>query len=416
MQSSIGIIGAGIVGVTTALELRDRGFDVLLIDRNAPGLETSYGNAGVITGATVLNVNNPGIWRQMPRLLFNRSAYFRFDAPFMLANWRWMLAFLRYSRPRNVLPTARALCALQGASLDRHKSLIARAGSGSLLVENGWLKVFRTETGFRASARERALMSRLQVPFSMLSADDLGKLEPALKPVYRGGLLMRDSCSVRDPYALTQAYLSLFAAQGGVVVRGDVGGIRQSAGTSWLVEFDGSGQQRVDHLVIAAGPWAPEVCGMLGYRIPMAWERGYHTHLETPDPELTRPVFDVERGFVMSPQQSSVRITSGVEFTHRDARPDYTLIRAAVRAARTAAEFGNELETTPWLGSRPTLPDSLPMIGEAPRHRRLWFNFGHQHIGLSASAGSAGLIGDQIEGKVHAHINGGPFAPGRFNI
>lgn len=416
MDGTIGIIGAGIVGVTSALELRDRGFEVILIDRKDPGRETSYGNAGVISGSTVLTVNNPDIWRQMPRLLSNRSPYFRYRRPFLLSNWRWALAFAGFSRRRYTLPTARALCRLQAASIRKHQRLIERAGAEHLLVRNGWLKVFRSRRGLASSGREQTLLRRLGIPFAVLSDRELPALEPCLRPVYCAGLLLHDCWSVRDPYSLTRTYMGLYRGMGGTFVKGEVRGVHQSRDESWSVRLGASDSLQVDQLLVAAGPWAPDICAFLGYTVPMAWERGYHTHLEPPKEGLGRPVFDVELGTVMSPQVASVRVSTGVELTHRDAPPDRALIRAAVRAARSAADFGRELDATPWVGSRPTLPDSLPMIGKATRHERLWFNFGHQHIGLSTSTGSAELIAAQIEGKVHALIDAKPFAPGRLPL
>lgn len=416
MSVSVGVIGAGIVGITSALELADRGFDVTLIDRAAPGRQTSYGNAGVISASTVLTVNNPAIWRQLPRLALNRSNYFRYDPAFALSRWKWLLEFLGHARRRHAWSAAKALRPLQQVSLDKHLALIARAGVTGLLLENGWLKVFRTRRGFESAERERLLMDRLGIPFSILSPKKLAVLEPLLRPGYVAGLLLPECCSVRSPGALAEAYHGLFEDRGGVTLRREVVDVTPGPGNASLVELDGSGAVRVDRLVIAAGPWSPELCRMTGYRIPMAWERGYHVHLEAPEPGLNRPVFDVELGIVLSPQNASVRVTSGVEFAHRDAPPDYRLIRTAIRSARRAGEFGRELDETPWLGSRPTLPDSLPMIGRSPRHAGIWFNFGHQHIGLATSAASAEIIADQIEGKRHATIDSEPFEPGRFRI
>lgn len=414
MGKSIGIIGAGIIGVTSALELLERGFEVVLVDRNEPGRGTSYGNAGVISGSTVLTINNPDIWRRMPRLLSNRIPYFRYDSSHLLSNWRWALAFAGFSRRKYLLPRARALRRLQQSSMKKHLLLIQRAGAGHLLVKNGWLKLFRSKRGLASSERERALLKRLEIPFAVLSDEETSELEPCLRRIYRAGLLLRDGFSVRNPYSLTRAYMALYEGLGGTFVRGEVRRLHQYADKSWRVELTGLDSLHVDELLVAAGPWAPDICRLLGYGIPMAWERGYHTHLEAAKEELKRPVFDVEEGIVMSPQASSVRITTGVELTHRDAPPNPTLVRAAVRAARSVADFGRELDETPWVGSRPTLPDSLPMIGKGTRHERLWFNFGHQHIGLSTSTGSAELIADLIEEKEHAVTACLPFTPGRL--
>jgi D-amino-acid dehydrogenase len=190
----------------------------------------------------------------------------------------------------------------------------------------------------------------------------------------------------------------------------------EEGGSDWrIVGRDGT-ELRADKVVIACGPWAPDLCEAIGYRVPMAWERGYHAQLESPQPGLQRPVFDAQKGFVMAPQGRLTRISSGVEFAHRDAVPNYRQIERAVVAARESAEFGAQVDGDPWMGSRPTLPDGLPVIGRADRHRNLWFNFGHQHIGMSTSTGSAVVIADLLTGRPGSEQEAAACAPARFGL
>ena len=169
------------------------------------------------------------------------------------------------------------------------------------------------------------------------------------------------------------------------------------------------------NIVVACGPWSTEVCAMLGYKVPMAWERGYHVNVASPSTRLSRPVCDVQRGFVMAPQGKTTRITSGVEFVHRDAPANYSQVYQAYRDAKLAAPVGSMVGRVPWHGSRPTLPDGLPAIGAAPRHRGIWFNFGHQHIGMSVSTGSAEILADAISG-LPRHAISPALAPQRFRM
>ena len=212
-----------------------------------------------------------------------------------------------------------------------------------------------------------------------------------------------------------QAYVRLFTEAGGTVLQASVTGLSRDAG-AWHVAFADRDSLDADGIVIAAGPWSSEIAGWLGYDLPLAWERGYHMHLEPGEgPQLNRAVHDVDGGFAIVPMQQGVRITTGVEIAARDAPPNYSQVTRSVELARDGHEMKGEIDETPWMGRRPTMVDSLPVIGPAPRHDRLWFNFGHQHIGLSMGPGSGLAIAAMIAGEAPP-IDMAPFRPTRFSI
>ena len=414
MTSEVCVIGAGIIGVTTALELQDRGIDVLLVDKGEPGMQTSFGNAGVLSASTVLTVNNPGLFRNLPKLLTGSASYFEYDSAYALSESRWLVTFFQRALSRYSATTARALLGLQRLSIDRHIDLVASAGATDILSEKGWLKVYRDAGAYNVSRRERDLMRQFGVNFQELSSDDVRALEPALDRTYEYGLLLTESWSVEKPLDLTRAYLKLFRERGGRHQRMHVVGITDEDG--WRIVGEDQSELQARKVVIACGPWAPDICRDLGYRVPMAWERGYHVHVESPEVQLQRPVLDTRHGFVMAPQGQLTRITSGVQFAHRDAPPSYGQMRSAVAAARECAEFGMQVDETPWLGARPTMPDGLPVIGRANRHDELWFNFGHQHIGMSTSTGSAMMLADMLTRQPGNEQLKVACAPGRFGL
>ncbi|MEK9710772.1 MAG: FAD-binding oxidoreductase, partial [Alphaproteobacteria bacterium] len=244
--------------------------------------------------------------------------------------------------------------------------------------------------------------------------EQIRQIEPGLKPVYCKAVLMDDTCAVSSPADLTDAYVRLFQAAGGVVEQAKVTGLSQQE-SGWCVQC-GAQKFTADDVVLAAGAWSAEIASWLGYQIPMAWERGYHMHLQPGDgPALTRPIHDIEAGFVMSPMDQGMRVTSGVELTDRDAPPNYRQIDYSVTMARQAYDMKDRLDQTPWMGRRPTLIDSLPMIGAAPRHDGLWFNFGHQHLGLSLAPGSAQLLTALIENAPPPSA-AAAFSPTRFRL
>lgn len=411
------VVGGGIVGVCNALALQRAGYQVSLIDRGQPGRETSYGNAGVLSESSVSVLNSPGLLKALPKLLFRRSNGLRYEPLFVVKRLGWMLRFLAHCTPRRWRAAARALRELQVLSLNKHKDWIAEAGVKDLLRHGGWMKLFRSEASFAAYAAELALCDEVGVRYSVFDRDQLRQIEPGLKPIYEKAVLFDDTCGVSDPAALTDAYLALFTAAGGEIVQGSVTGLRQTR-DGWEVTLGGGDPAGLvgDGVVLAAGAWTAEIAGWLGYDLPLGWERGYHLHLAPADgPQLNRAVHDVDGGFAIAPMQQGVRITSGVELTDRDAPPDYTQIRASVALAREAHDMKAEIETDPWMGRRPTMVDSLPVIGPAPRHRGLWFNFGHQHVGLSMAPGSALAITAMVA-DTPPPLDTTPFRAERFPV
>lgn len=416
MTTDICVIGAGIVGVTAALELQTRGADVVVVDRASAGRATSYGNAGVLTTSTVLAVNNPQMLRSLPAIVFRRLPYVTYDFWYAISRTNWLLKFLCFGTSRHAVRIAAALHALQKLSLPQHRKYIAEAKADTLLQEKGWLKVYRDTDAYRESSFERELMDAFGIEYRKMSCDEVRELEPGLSPVYETGVLMRETSSLTDPYLLCKAYLELFERRSGRFMQHDVRSIRRSGAGYWIVQGSGTGEIRCRQVVIAAGPWSDDVCRQVRVKVPLAWERGYHADLRSPQVPLCRPVYDVQQGFVMAPQGATTRVTSGVEFAHRDAPPDYTQIRLAVTGARAAASLGAASDSVPWLGARPTLPDSLPMIGPVRRQPGLWLNFGHQHIGVSTAAGSAVLLADQVTGTRATDVDSLPYSPARYGV
>ena len=416
MRKEIIVLGAGIVGVSTALALQLSGHQVQLLDRKLPGRETSFGNAGVLSDSSVYVFNNPGLLRALPGLIANRSNSLRYDLGFVMRRLGWMLKFLSNCRKKQVMRSARAIRALLKLSLNEHKKWISAAGATDLLrVGGGWLKLFRTEAGFARYEEEMRCMTDVGVNFTVYEKEEIRQLEPALNPIFIRAVLMDDTCSISNPAGLTDAYVSLFSANGGIVSLDSVNGLSDRKGDGWCV----TGEKKKyfgDHVVISAGAWSAEIASWLGYDIPMAWERGYHSHIEpVASMRLNRPILDMEGGFSIAPMGEGMRVTSGVEITARDAPPNYDQIKRVVKLAKQALPLGEEKTIKPWMGRRPTLVDSLPMIGCAPRHKALWFNFGHQHIGLSMGPGSGILIRALIDGIIPP-IAAEPFRPSRFII
>lgn len=419
MNKKVVVIGGGIVGVCAALEAQYAGFDVTLIDRGTPGRQTSFGNAGVLSESSVTVLNNPTLIKALPKLLMNRTVGFRYRGWFVLRKLGWFIKFLSYSTRRRTLYSARALRALMVLSLKRHKALIAKAGAGEIFRHQGWMKAFRTKKSFQNFKFEMQVMQATGVKYTVYDKEQIRQIEPALGQVYEKAVMLDETCGVSNPAKLTDAYVELFLAAGGKVIKANVSGLTQDK-DGWAIDLEGKSSIKAHQVVLAAGAWSAQIAGWLGYDIPLLWERGYHRHLRPAEGRaLNRAVHDVIGGFAMIPMQMEgqmgVRITTGVEMADLDAPHNHAQLDASIELARASHGFGEAIDDEPWMGCRPTLIDSLPMIDKAPRHKNLFFNFGHQHIGLSMATGSGQVIAALLKGK-NPPIDISPFAATRFPI
>lgn len=413
------------VGVSCALYLQQKGYQVTLIEKNYFGQETSYGNAGVISRGSIIPLNNPKLWRNLPGYLTNRHPAVRYNLEYLLKHLPWLSRFLLKANHNSTLQTVEALNSLIAPSLATHKKLLQAAGIGHRLRENGWLKLYRNPQSFRNAAYERKLLHSQHVAFECLQADDIYELEPGLKPVFQRAMWVTDTASVDNPGAVVKAYGELFLQRGGRLIKD---GIRKITPLSTLTTEDSSqmgyrltgNQQEYDchQLVLATGPWANELLKPLGVQIPICYERGYHQHFTmTQQDTITRPFFDVDASYVLTPTDLGLRISTGSELIERNATPSPTQLAQVLPKVKEAVHLGPEsrTETPPWLGSRPTTPDARPIIDQLPNHKGIWLALGHQHIGFSTGPVTGQLISDLIAGE-QPKIDLTPFALQRFSL
>ena len=409
-KADVVVLGAGIVGVSTAFAARQRGMSVVLIDRREPGSETSYGNAGIISSGSITPLNSPSLWKSLPKYLTNRHPALRWNPLWAAQNAGWVARFLADSTAPRFKPRAAALHGLIRASAKLHREWIVKAEAGHRIRETGWLKAWRGDA-VASAKQEQALLAEYGIASELLDRQAISALEPGIVPVYKVGLLHTETASVDSPGAVVKAYARMFAGAGGDVRPSEVRAI-VPAGDHWRVVLAG-GEMSARHVVVALGPWSAEILRPLGYRVPLAFERGYHREFRpNPARSLRRPIYDIDGGFIMTPMEQGIRVTSGVELTGRDAPSSLAQIDQVVPLARGVVEFGDAVGDT-WRGSRPTLPDSLPMIGPAPRHAGLWLAFGNQHIGFTTGPATGAAIAALIDGAP-APYDVTPFAPSRY--
>ncbi|QBP47559.1 NAD(P)/FAD-dependent oxidoreductase [Burkholderia pseudomallei] len=413
MDFDVIVLGAGIVGVSAALHLRDRGRRVALVDRGAPGDGTSFGNAGLIERSSVA----PYAFARSPLALLryaaNRSTELYWDRAALPSFAPWLARFWWESSPRRHAAAARDMLPLIERSVAEHDALIARAGAGELVRACGWIEAYRTPARLEHATRDALLdASRHGLRVTALDAAALAAQEPALGPGFCGALHWLDPKSVVDPGALVKAYARLFARDGGTLLEDDAATLEAGDG-GWRVRT-AEGVAAARDVVVALGPWSDTVFAKLGYRLPLREKRGYHMHYAPPDgAPLSAPVVDLEHGYVVAPMRRGLRLTTGVEIAARTLPPTGVQLARAERVAQPTFRLGRRLDAAPWLGFRPCTPDMRPVIGAAPRHRGIWFAFGHNHHGLTLGPITGRLLAEMMCGGPTV-ANVAPFRAERF--
>ena len=319
-RSDVIVLGAGIVGTSIAVHLVKRGLTVALIDRAGVGEGTSYGNAGVIEGNTIFPPAFPSDWGERLRVVFKRSPQANYHLSFLPKVAPWLWAFYAASQPSRLAETARLMRPLMARAVAEHEALSAAAAAERYFRRTGWVKLYRTDRGFAAQRRELELAKDLGIANVALDLDGVRGLEPSLAPVFRHAVHWTGAVSVSSPLAVTRAYAAQFAALGGLSFSGDSRSLHR-VDARWRVDTT-AGPVDAGDVVVALGPWAPDLLDPLGVRLPLAVKRGYHRHFRPQgNVALSRPVLDAENGYCITPMEQGIRLTTGAEFAPRDAPP-----------------------------------------------------------------------------------------------
>jgi len=391
------VLGAGVVGTSVALHLARRGMSVALIDRTGVGEQTSYGNAGIIEGNTIFPPAFPSDIGSLVRILFKQATEANYHLSFLPQVMPWLLAFRAASQPKRLIETARLIRPLFSRAVVEHETLMLESGATHYLRKTGWLKVYRGEKSFAALAPEFELATKFGLPLLSLDTAKAQLLEPSLNPVFAHAVFWPEAASVSNPLGVTRAYAARFTALGGVILSGDARSLHRT-GNRWRVET-AEGALDSAECVVALGPWSADLLATLGLNFPLAVKRGYHRHFRAQgNAGLARPVLDAEVGYLVTPMEQGIRITTGAEFAARDAPPSPAQFERLMPRARELFPLGEQADGRTWLGSRPCFPDSRPVIGRALGHSGLWLAFGHAHWGLTLGPATGRLIAELMAG------------------
>jgi D-amino-acid dehydrogenase len=393
------VLGAGIVGVSVALQLAKRSMSAALIDRGAAGEETSYGNAGIIEGSTVFAPAFPSDPLALARVIFKRAPEANYQFSFLPKILPWLARFRSWSSTARRIEHARLVRPLF-------------AGGSRYLRKNGWLKVYRRERTFTELAPERELAAEFGIPLEPMHSEQARAIEPSLSPVFNRAVFWPNAVSVSSPLGVTRAYLARLDALGGVLLHGDARSLHRN-GAHWRVETD-QGALDADQVVVALGPWARDLLEPMGLKLPMMVKRGYHRHFHPRgNASLSRPVLDADYGYNITPMEQGIRVTTGAEFAPRDAAPSPEQFDRLMPGVHSLFPIGERVDDKTWMGSRPCFPDSRPVIGRAPGQNGMWLAIGHAHWGLTLGPATGRMLGEMMAGET-PFTDPAPFRAERF--
>lgn len=407
------VIGAGIVGLSCALQAQRRGHRVTVIDPRGFGAGASHGNAGVLAVSECVPIGTPEILRQTPSLLLGRNSPLTMRWAYAPRMVNWLYRFARSCAPGTVEHSMEALSALLSRAHAAHTELATLAEAQDRIRQHGWIKAFETTYAFEASQADFDRMRRHGVACDYLDADGLLQREPNLQPIFKHAIVQSDCAQIADPGAYTRSYGEEFLRRGGEYIRAEVESFDYQ-GDRVRGAVTKTERYEADVYVLASGAWSKKLAADAGSAIPLDTERGYHLELAaTPDAMATAPILWSEHSIVMSPNARGVRVTSSVEFAGLKRGPDFRKLLKKVPEIRRAFRQSPGHATAEWLGFRPSMPDSVPVIGRAPRAGNTIFAFGHGHLGLTLGPLTGLLVGALIDGS-DPGVDLAPFCPSRF--
>ncbi|SET49492.1 NAD(P)/FAD-dependent oxidoreductase [Oceanicella actignis] len=406
------VAGAGVVGLSAALAMQARGLRVAVLDRDGPAAGASAGNAGAFAFTDILPLASPGILRKAPRWLLDPLGPLSIPPAYALRIAPWLLRFWRACAPARVAASTAAQTALMDLSRAELEPFLAATGTAGMLRREGNLQVYESEAEFRASLPGWQARAEHGIEFRHMDRDEMAALQPGLSPRLVKGTFTPGWRSIEDPLRYTLALAERFVAQGGELARAEVAAlVPREDGVE--LRLRGGGARRAGMAVVAAGAHSHQIARTLGERIPLETERGYNTTLPPGAFDLRTQITFGGHGFVVTRLSCGIRVGGAVELGGLRLPPNW---RRADAMLRKAAELLPGLATeggTRWMGMRPSLPDSLPAIGRARATPRVIYAFGHGHLGLTQSAGTARIVADLATGA-RPPIDIAPYSPQRF--
>ena len=412
MSKTIAVVGAGIVGVSTAIWAQRDGHKVILIDREGPAAGTSYGNGGVLASCSVVPVSTPGLARKAPGMLLDPSQ------PLFL-KWRYLpklvpylIQYLRHANSADARKRAEAMAPIIGDSLNDHLALAEGTPAARYIRPSDYLFLYNDRAHYEGDAFGWGLRRDLGFTWDEMEADAFHAYDPTFSQDIRFAAKLGGHGLIADPGGYVTALAAHAEAQGAKFVKAEVSDIVREGGQVTGVRAGGE-TIACDAVVVATGVWSGSLAGKLGLKVPLETERGYHLELWEPSFMPRSPVMVASGKFVITPMEGRLRLAGIVEFGGLSAPPSKAPIRMLEKNARAALPGLKWKHTQEWMGHRPAMADSTPVIGEVPAVKGAYLGFGHDHVGLTGGPKTGRLLAQMISGK-QPNIDMGPYAPARY--
>jgi D-amino-acid dehydrogenase len=393
------VIGAGVVGISTALYLQRAGVSVAVIDPLPPAGGASFGNAGLLSPDTAVPIALPGMLRKVPGWLMDplgplsvRPAYFPRALP-------WLLRWIEAGRLRRVMAISDAMHAMHRQTLECWKDLLGAELYGGLVRPIGQVQVWEGEADSASTVVEQKIRERHGIKADVLTADDLRQMFPGIAREVTRGLLMPGNANLVSPQRSVRTLAELFRQDGGMLINERAMKLIPRDGGGWMV-MTNTANRVADHVVVAAGAWSMRLLTPLGVKLPLETERGYHAMLFDPEVMPAMPLSNKTRGFAVTPMEDGLRVAGTVEIAGLDTPPNEVRAKVLVGHVKRMFPALTGKEVRYWMGFRPSTPDSLPILGPVTERPGLYCAFGHGHYGMSGGPPSGRLVARMITGQV----------------
>lgn len=395
IQESAIVVGAGIIGLSIALKLRMDGYQVTVIDKDAPMSGVSFGNAGYLSEANIFPPATPDLVRQLPKLMLDRDGPLVVQARYACTLVPWAYRAMATLKPEPYKRVISNMASLTSAAIAEFDELTKEASAGHLVTRKGGLVVFKTESALEAKCRAIPVWNSLCLAAERVSAAVIRDLEPALSPDIIGGILFPNAGRCSNPRGLGEHYAKQLIDSGAVIRREEVRAVNlRASGKAEVVTSEGA--YKAEKVVVAAGYLSKDLLKPFGYRVPLAAERGYHLMLPNSQIELQRPVVFGEPFFAATPMDEGLRLAGTAEFAYADSKPRMERANMLLGLARPYLPGINGTDAKPWMGVRPTFPDGMPAIGKVLGTQSVFYAFGHSHSGLTTSAITAKCVAGMV--------------------
>ncbi|CAM4045319.1 NAD(P)/FAD-dependent oxidoreductase [Paracoccus yeei] len=413
-ERSIAVVGGGIIGICAALYLQEKGFRVTILDRaGTDDQRASYGNAGNLSPWSCVPESLPGLWKSVPGWLLDPLGPMAIRLPHLPTAAPWLARFLHAGRSGRIAAQADALRSLYAPTVDLYEDLLRGSGHEALVRRCVYIQLYRDEAQADLNALGLRLRRERGAHIELVGASELRELEPDVSPCYRKAVVIHGQGHSVNPQRLLRVLAERVVRQGGQALRCDVAGLRPGPGGIEIKTPQGA--LAFAKVVVAAGAWSARLLRPLGLSIPLETERGYHLTIPNPGVQVNNTLMEAGRMVVANSMEGGLRLAGTVELAGLRAAPDH-------RRARNLAVLGREIfpalnveNAAEWMGHRPSLPDSLPVIGRMPGCSNILLAFGHSHLGLSGGAPTGRLIAQLAAGEMPS-VDLAPFRADRFRF